>query len=173
MNSPLARAFSAVMEGFSLLYGLGMGAMIAMMSLDVLLRGFSLGSLPWVTELTEYFMYAGTFLAAPWVLRQGGHVRVDMLLISVSRPVAARLEQLIDAIGFLIALVLLAYGSLAVHDAFRDHMIQFKTWDVPEWLLLLAIPISGALLAIEFVLRFLRVPGVVSETYNITDRPSI
>ena len=23
-------------------------------------------------------MYAGTFLAAPWVLRQGSHVRVDM-----------------------------------------------------------------------------------------------
>ena len=70
----------------------------------------------------------------------------------------------------------LAWPSLhrdVVADAWRTNMIAYKTWYVPEWLLFLAIPVGALLLAIEFVLRFLRVQGVVRETYDITDRASI
>ena len=52
-------------------------------------------------------------------------------------------------------------------------MVAYKTWYVPEWLLFLAIPTSALLLAIEFVLRFLRVQGVVRDTYDITERASL
>ena len=41
------------------------------------------------------------------------------------------------------------------------------------WLLFLAIPVGAAMLAIEFTLRFLRVQGVVRDSYDVTDRPSI
>ena len=60
-------------------------------------------------------MYAGTFLAAPWVLRQGSHVRVDLLLIVAAEAQRAmRLEQFVDLVGLGIALVLLYYGVVAV-----------------------------------------------------------
>ena len=155
------------------LFGLALGAIIALICLDVGLRDFGLGSLPWLIELTEYLMYAGTFLAAPWVLRQGSHVRVDILLVAVPKRLAVRLEQMVDLCGLAISLVLLYYGSAVVADAWRSGMVQYKTWYVPEWLLLLAIPVSAALLAAEFVLRVLRVQGVVRDDYAIADRPSI
>ena len=63
--------------------------------------------------------------------------------------------------------------SAVVSDAWRTNMVAYKTWYVPEWLLFLAIPSSALLLAIEFVLRFLRVQGVVRDTYDITDRASL
>ncbi|TWT08664.1 TRAP transporter small permease [Reyranella sp. CPCC 100927] len=155
------------------LFGLSLGAIIVLICLDVGLRDLGLGSLPWLIELTEYLMYAGTFLAAPWVLRQGSHVRVDILLVAVPKRLAVRLEQAVDLCGLLISLVLLYYGSAVVADAWRSGMVQYKTWYVPEWLLLLAIPVSAALLAAEFVLRVLRVRGVVRDDYAIADRPSI
>jgi hypothetical protein len=44
---------------------------------------------------------------------------------------------------------------------------------VPEWLLFLAIPAGGLMLAVEFVLRFFRVRGVVKEEYSLTDRATM
>ena len=107
------------------------------------IRNLGLGSLPWLIELTEYLMYAGTFLVAPYVLRLGSHVRVDMLLVFLPRRLAVRLERLVDLCGLGISLALLWYGALVVADAWRTNMVQYKTWYVPEWLLFLAIPAAG------------------------------
>jgi TRAP-type C4-dicarboxylate transport system permease small subunit len=96
-----------------------------------------------------------------------------MLFVALPRRLAVRLEQAMDAVGFAISLVLLYYGSAVVADAWRNGMIAYKTWYVPEWLLFLAIPIGALLLAIEFVLRFLRVKGVTKEEYSVTDRASL
>ena len=167
------RFFEKLLGFFGTLFGLVIGLIIALICIDVGLRDFGLGSLPWLIELSEYLMYAGTFLAAPWVLRQGSHVRVDMLFVALPKRLAVRLEQLVDLIGLGISLVLLYYGSAVVADAWRTNMIAYKTWYVPEWLLFLAIPVGALLLAIEFVLRFLRVRGAVRDAYDIADRASI
>lgn len=173
MSLFLFKAFEFLLSAFSTLFGVAIGLLIVLMGADIFMRDLRLGSLPWLIEITEYTLYAGTFLAAPWVLRQGQHVRVDILLMSVSKRVAVRLEQFVDLCGLGISLVLLWYGASASIDAFRTDMIQFKTWNYPEWLLLLPIPLGFTLLSIEFVLRICRVRGVVKETYDIADRASI
>lgn len=165
--------FERLLDFFCSLFGVILGLIVALICLDVALRNLALGSLPWLMELSEYLMYAGTFLAAPFVLRQGNHVRVDMLLVALPKRLAIRLEQFVDLVGLAISLVLLYYGSAVVTDAWRSNMVAYKTWYVPEWLLYLAIPTGALLLAVEFVLRFLRVKGVVKETYSITDRASL
>ncbi len=167
------RCFEKLLSFFGALFGLVIGLIIALICLDVALRDFGLGSLPWLIELSEYLMYAGTFLAAPWVLRQGNHVRVDMLFVALPKKLAIRLEQLVDLVGFGISLVLLYYGSAVVSDAWRSDMVAYKTWYVPEWLLFLAIPVGALMLATEFVLRFMRVQGVVRDSYDVTDRASL
>lgn len=167
------KALDRCMEFLCSLFGYALGAIVALMCADILLRNLGLGSLPWLIELTEYLMYAGTFLAAPWVLRQGSHVRVDMLLVALPKRYAIRLEQLVDVVGLSISAVMAVYGARAVANAYATNMIQFKTWTVAEWILLLPIPLGCGLLAIEFVLRIFRVPGFVSDEYKIADRPSL
>jgi len=173
MQNPLLRFFERLLSAFNLIFGLALGALIALMCVDILIRNLRMGSMPWLLELTEYIMYGGAFLAAPWVLRQGNHVRVDALLSAVSKPVAVILEIIVDVVGLGVSLVLLAYGAYASWDAFSSNMMQYKTWTVSEGLLLLPIPIAAALLSIEFVLRIFRVRGVVSDSYDPTKRASI
>lgn len=161
------------MEFLCSLFGYALGAIVALICLDILLRNLGVASLPWLIELTEYLMYAGTFLAAPWVLRQGSHVRVDMLLVALPKRYAIRLQQAIDALGLAISAVMAFYGAWAVANAYMTDMFQFKTWTVAEWILLLPIPIGYALLALGFSLRVARLPEFVSDEYKIADRPSI
>lgn len=171
--SALLRAFERVLEFFCTIFALALGALIFLMCLDIAIRNFRIGSLPWLIELTEYGLYAGTFLAAPWVLRLGSHVRVDALLVSLPKRVAVVMEQLVDLIGLAVALVLVYFGALAVIDAWTSDLVARKTWNFDEWLLLLPIPVSGLLLAIEFVLRIARVRGGAADDYDPAKRASL
>ena len=169
----MLKAFERVLEFFCSIFAVVLGALIFLMCLDIAIRNFRIGSLPWLIELTEYALYAGTFLAAPWVLRLGSHVRVDVVLTSVPKRWAVRLERFIDLVGLGISLVLVYYGALAVWDAWSSNLVARKTWDFEEWLLLVPIPVSGVLLAVEFVLRVARVKGVVSGEHDPAKRASI
>ena len=41
--------------------------------------------LAWSNEMSEHMLYCMTMLAAPWLLRQGQHIRVDILLRALPR----------------------------------------------------------------------------------------
>lgn len=169
----MLRLFAFVLEFFSTIFAVTLGVLITLMCVDIGIRNFRIGSLPWLIELTEYAMYAGTYLAAPWVLRLGSHVRVDAVLTALPKRHAVRLEQLVDLVGLGVALVLVWFGAAAVADAWASDLVARKTWNFDEWLLLLPIPVSGTLLAIEFALRIARVRGVVSDEYDPAKRASI
>jgi len=153
----LQDGYAKLLAAFGLLAGIVIAAIAVMISLDVVIRNLGIGNFPWLLEVAEYALYFSTFLAAPWVLRLGAHVRVDLVLGSVAPPVARVLELLADAVGLAICLILLRYGFLAAIDSFAVDARFDKELVVSEWWLLMAIPVSSALLAVEFVLRIRRV----------------
>lgn len=157
------RALDWTLEATGAAFGIVVGILILLMSLDIGIRFFKLGSLPWLIEVVEYLVCGGTFLAAPWVLRQGAHVRVDILLTSLPKPAARRLEQFVDLLGCGISAVLFYYGCLAVAQSANAKQILYKTWWTPEWIVLLPLPVACLLLFVEFVLRIFRVEGVVKD----------
>jgi len=141
------------LAGLGLLAGVSLGLIALTVTLDVGLRNLGWGNLPWLIEVAEYTLFVSTFLAAPWVLSLGAHVRVDVLVSALPRDAAVAVDFLVDGIGLAIALVLLYFGFSAAADAHRIGSLIFKELVVPEWWLLSAIPVSAALLAIEFVFR--------------------
>ena len=173
MGAFLLRLHGRILEFFCALFGVVLGVLILLMCVDIAIRDLKLGSLPWLIEVTEYAMYGGTFLAAPWVLRQGSHVRVDILLTSIGKGAARALDTVLDLVGLGICLVLVIYGIDAVLNAYKGNMVQYKTWNAPEWILLLPIPTGGALLSIEFVLRIFRIGEAAAAAPDPSKRASI
>ncbi len=165
MNSTtLISWFDALMRGFCTLFAVSFGILTLLVCIDIVTRRAGIASMPWLVEVIEYVMYAGTFLAAPWVLRQGEHVRVDLILTSIAKEKAIRLQRVVDAIGLGVSLIMFYYGAAVVLDSYKMNTIQFKNISVHEWILMLPITIGSALLAIEFYLRLLRVRGEVERT---------
>jgi TRAP-type transport system small permease protein len=158
------RWFDALMSALCSVFAVTFGILTLMVCLDIVFRQFAIASMPWLVELIEYVMYGGTFLAAPWVLRQGEHVRVDLILSTVPKKIAIRLEQLIDVLGCFVSVVMCFYGAELLIDAYRSNFIEFKNLAVPEWVLILPLFVGCAMLAIEFALRFFRVRGDVEKT---------
>jgi TRAP-type transport system small permease protein len=156
--------FGRILTFFALLVALAFGLGTALIALDVALRNLAGIGFPWLIDVIEYGLFAGTFLAAPWALREGAHVRVDILVTSLPPRGAALLETLADLIGLAVCLVLLWYGVKVTLTAQALGSMVLKSIIFPEWWALVVIPLSSLLLAIEFVLRLHRAHRTAAAT---------
>ena len=154
--SRLSAALGAFFHFLAVLAALILLAMVAVVSADILLRNLARTSFTWANEVSEYALYLITLLAAPWLLRRGQHVRLDLVLVLVPPRVAWAMELVADAIGFLVCLVLLRYGVAVTLDSWRTGSVTIKNLVFTEWWLLAPLPAVFLLLAIEFVFRFHR-----------------
>lgn len=128
-------------------------AMVAVVTADILLRNFTGGAIGWANEVSEYVLYLITLLAAPWLLRRGRHVRLDLVLTLVPARVAWRMEIAADVLGLLVCMVLVRYGAVMTYESWRNGSITIKNLVFPEWWLLVPLPVVFALVALEFCCR--------------------
>lgn len=120
---------------------------------DLLLRELQWGNLPGMHEVMEYALYISVFIAAPWVLRLGAHIRVDLVLSAVPDNVSRGIEFAIDLFAAILCLGLAYYALLAVIDAINVGSVQRKTFVVHDGFLRAILVASFSLLAAEFAFR--------------------
>lgn len=142
---------------------LGCALLLAMMLIivaDVALRNLPVPGLPrglpWSNEISELMLYLITMCVAPWLLRQGQHIRVDIVLQAIPRRLAWSLEWVGDAIGFACCLVIAWFGAQAAWSSYISGAVNIKTLVTPEWWALAPLPVVFILLAVEMVFRMVR-----------------
>jgi TRAP-type transport system small permease protein len=150
----LSAMFGRLLDALAMAAALILLAMVAIVTADIVLRNSTGGGFAWANEVSEYALYLITLLAAPWLLRRGQHVRLDVILTLVPPRVAWLMEAAGDALGFCVSVVLVRYGLAMTADSARLGAITIKNLVFPEWWLLAPLPATFALLAIEFVFRF-------------------
>ncbi|MGI6450127.1 MAG: TRAP transporter small permease [Desulfitobacteriia bacterium] len=106
-------------------------------------------------ELAAYSLIYITFLSAPWLLRQRGHITVDLILLTLKDRVKRALLLFNDIIGVIISAVFCYFSYLVTMSNIKEDVRIMDSSNTPQWLLLFVIPISFLFLAIQF-LRFIR-----------------
>jgi TRAP-type C4-dicarboxylate transport system permease small subunit len=150
----LSDAFGKLLNVLAVAAALTLLAMVVMVTADILLRNLTRTGFAWSNEVSEYALYVITLLTAPWLLRRGQHVRVDLVLTLVPVRVAWIMEALGDVLGFAVCLVMMRYGLKMTIDSAVLNSITIKNLVFPEWWLLWPLPVCFALLAAEFAFRF-------------------
>lgn len=134
--------------------------MMLMICGDVLLRNVelmpSLRGLPSANEISEYMLYLITMFAAPWLLRQGQHIRVDILLRALPARVGWYCEWVADAAAFAGCCAMIRYGTQAAYSSHASGTLTMKTLVMPEWWMLVPLPLAFLLLALEVIFRMRR-----------------
>lgn len=156
----LEARFGTLIEGLALLASIALLAMVVIICADVLTRNVAVRGMArgvaWSNEVSELLLYAITLLAAPWLLRGGRHIRVDIVLRALPKRTAYACEWIADVLGLVACLWMVVYGSSATWKSQQSAALSIKTLVMPEWWFLAPLPICFALLAIEFVFRMLR-----------------
>ena len=160
MIDRLSNAYGRFLAGLSLL---GCAILLAMMLIivaDVALRNLAIPGLPqglaWSNEISELMLYLITMCVAPWLLRQGQHIRVDIVLQALPPQLAWYFEWLGDLVGLACCVVIAWYGTQAAWSSYLSGAVNIKTLVTPEWWALAPLPLVFVLLAIEMIFRMIR-----------------
>jgi TRAP-type C4-dicarboxylate transport system permease small subunit len=160
VTDTLSRHYGRFLAGLAFLGCVILMAMMLIIVGDVALRNLAIPGLPrsleWSNEISELMLYLITLCVTPWLLRQGQHIRVDIVLQALPARLAWSLEWLGDLLGFACCLVMAWYGAVAAWSSYLSGAVNIKTLVTPEWWSLLPLPVAFVLLAIEMVFRMVR-----------------
>jgi TRAP-type transport system small permease protein len=151
-----SRVFGRLLEGLMLVACAMALVMTLLIGADVGLRNAGLGGVAWSNEASEYMLYLITLLSAPWLLRQGKHIRIDILLRALPPRIGWGLEWVGDVLGLLCSLYFVWYGITVLVASYLAGAISIKTLVMPEWWLLAPMPVAFIAVSIEFVFRMHR-----------------
>jgi len=127
--------------------------------LDVAARTFKLFATPWALDVSEYLLYAITFLGAPWVLREEGHIAIELVVERLPSRARAAARVASDALGALVCAVLLYYTCRALWRSYSANNLVYETFVFPEWYLYCLAPPVFLLLLLLFAGRLWRPEG--------------
>lgn len=152
----LSQAYGRILDGLMLAACLLLLAMTLLIGADVVTRNLGLGGIAWSGEVSEDILYLLTLMAAPWLLRQGQHIRVDIMLRALPARIGWLLEWVGDVLGLACSLYFIWYGWKVLAASYQAGAITIKTLVTPEWWLLAPLPLAFGLFAIEFIFRMHR-----------------
>jgi len=134
--------------------------MTLMICADVLLRNVrvvpGVAGLAWANEISESMLYLVTLLTAPWLMRKGQHIRVDILLRAVPKPLGWAFEWLVDLLATGCCALIAYYSARAALASWQAGSLSIKTLITPEWWLLSALPLAFLALTLEMFFRMRR-----------------
>lgn len=130
--------------------GVLMVAMFATTMIDVILRNLGFQSSAHFFTFTEYALLFVPMLGSPWLVREKGHVYVEILIGALKPPARRRALQAIAVVSIAVCLVLAWYGFEVAWGNFWAGDKDVRTLDLPRWPLVICIPVGFLLMAIEF-----------------------
>jgi TRAP-type C4-dicarboxylate transport system permease small subunit len=156
----LEAAYGKLLEALALVACALIFGMTLMICADVLLRNVRIlpgvAGIEWSNEISEAMLYLVTMLTAPWLLRCGQHIRVDVILRAVPKQVGWIFEWTVDVTGLACCLLITYYGTRAALASFSAGSVSIKTLVTPEWWLLSVLPVAFLALSLEMLFRMRR-----------------
>jgi len=153
-------AYGRVLEVMALAACALILGMTLMICADVLLRNLRIvpgvAGLEWANEISEAMLYLVTLLTAPWLMRKGQHIRVDILLRAVPDAVGWAFEWIVDALAMGCCAMIAWYGARAALASWHAGSMSIKTLITPEWWLLCVLPLAFLALTLEMFFRMRR-----------------
>jgi len=152
----VGKAYDAVLYGMAGIAGLLMVAMMTTIFIDVVLRNLGYQSSAHFFTFTEYALLAVPCLGAPWLVREKGHIYVEMFLMSLRPAPRAVATRGIGVVCIAVCMVLGWYGAeITINDFLRAER-DVRSFDMPRWIVVGFIPLSFGMMAIEFLRFFVR-----------------
>jgi len=106
-----------------------------------------------IFTFTEFGLLYIVMLASPWLVRERGHVFIEILTAAVPAERQRILSRLIAGLSVVICVVFAWYAGEATVKSFIRGDADMRSVDMPRWLLLGTMPICFGLMALQF-LRF-------------------
>ncbi|MBI4186465.1 MAG: TRAP transporter small permease [Chloroflexi bacterium] len=151
--SKLWAVFDGTRDFFALLTGVILASLMLLVVAAVIMRYFFGRSIIWETEVSEYGLLFITFLGAAWLLKEEGHVVLDVLLARLSPRPKALTNALTSVVGALACLLVAWYGIEVTLKFYHLKVLQPTIIKPPSFIFYSFIPTGFFLLFVQFLRR--------------------
>ena len=144
------RAYDTAVTALAALAGIIIGTACAMIVLDVTLRTLGFQPPAYTIAVVEYMLLYITMFAAPYLVRERGHVFINALISRVPPLLEMIFAKTTYMIAILVSLLVMVLSSQLFWEAVKTGLYDEQGVDMPFWSLYLPIPIGFGFMAIEF-----------------------
>ncbi|MBN1106383.1 MAG: TRAP transporter small permease [Deltaproteobacteria bacterium] len=148
--------FDRVIDGMAVMAGVLLCGAVIIECVEICMRYFVRQPIVWSVEICEYILFSLAFLGAPWLLKRGGHVSVDILVERLGGKGRVFLVLLSSAMGVIVSALICWFSLVTAWECYQTGVVVTKTLTVPKAPFLLLIALGYLFLLGEFGRQFFR-----------------
>ncbi|WP_417669732.1 TRAP transporter small permease [Roseibium sp.] len=146
----LTRLYDGLVKAMALTAAMMLLWLMVSVVVSVAMRNSGNQPFAWLFTSSEYALLYMTMLGAPWLVREKGHVHIELLTAKL--PVAAK--GIVSRAVALLCVLVCAILAWKGYDLFHTNVVRgdydVRAYFYPRWLLTISFPISFGVMAIEF-----------------------
>ncbi|MBF9052085.1 TRAP transporter small permease subunit [Roseobacter sp. HKCCD9010] len=146
----LIRIYDAILNFMALIAAGMLVWLMVSIVLSVAMRNLGIQPWAWLFTSAEYGILYMTMLGAPKLVRERGHVHIELVTSALSPALRHIVSRGVAAACVLVSLILAWYGlELFVTNVERNDY-DVRAYFYPRWMLTITFPIAFSFMAIEF-----------------------
>lgn len=146
----LGKTYRAVLYGMATISGIMLIWLMVSVIASVVMRNAGLQPFAWLFTSAEYSLLYMTMLGAPWLVREKGHVHIELLTAALPSAPQRALSRTVAVACVLVCVILAWKGVELVMTNIERGDFDTRAYYFPRWMLTIAFPVSFGLMAIEF-----------------------
>ncbi|MEM9551789.1 MAG: TRAP transporter small permease [Pseudomonadota bacterium] len=148
--TPIFRAYSALLYAMALVAGAVLAWLMISVIVSVAMRNLGMQPFAWLFTSSEYGLLYMTMLGAPWLVREKGHVHIELVTAALPETARKIVSRGVALLCVLVSGVLAWKGADLLITNIERGDFDVRAYYFPRWLLTITFPLSFGMMAIEF-----------------------
>lgn len=144
------RAYSFLLYAMAFLSGATLVWLLVSVVASVVMRNAGMQPFAWLFTSAEYGLLYMTMLGAPWLVREKGHVHIELVTAALPENLRRVLSRIVALACVVVCAILAWKGVELLLTNIERGDVDTRAYYYPRWLLTIAFPLSFGLMAIEF-----------------------
>ncbi len=146
----LLRAYRFLIDAMAFVAGATLVWLMVSVVISVGMRNAGIQPFAWLFTSAEYGLLYLTMLGAPWLVRERGHVHIELLTSALPKGPQRVVSRGVAVLCVLVCVVLAWKGTELFLTNIERNDFDVRAYFYPRWLLTITFPISFGLMAVEF-----------------------
>jgi len=147
----LIRLYDRLIMMLALVASIMVAAVFVIIVIDVSMRTLGLRPPAFSSAFSEYMLLYITMLAAPWLVRERGHVRIDSFISYASPTMQRAIERMLIVVCIILCLVATYYSASFAIEFWIKGEIDIRSVEIPRSFLFVPLVLGFGLCAVEFL----------------------
>ena len=117
---------------------------------SVVMRNAGLQPFAWLFTSAEYGLLYMTMLGAPWLVREKGHVHIELVTAVLPNALRQVVSRLVALLCVIVCLIMAYKGFELLLTNIERNDYDVRAYYFPRWLLTITFPLSFGFMVIEF-----------------------